>query len=163
MSPCIAWSRFVIKFFAGFFFFFLTTVKDLAGVGIFPSWPNPFGVLKTFQVRKWTLLPSLSQMLKTQNKNSCLGSCCAVCSAPRVVNPWEGIQCDELSPLTFARVGISQFWFGLSLLWPSAKSLWLGKGKLGVIQMTKCSFQTICIEVLSSLKRSIFGFNSPSF
>lgn len=116
-----------LNFLLAFFFFFLTTVKDLAGVGIFPSWPNPFGVLKTFQVRKWTLLPSLSQMLKTQNKNSCLGSCCAVCSAPRVVNPWEGIQCDELSPLAFARVGISQFWFGLSLLRPMQSHCDYGK------------------------------------
>lgn len=107
--------------------FFWPLKKIWPGWVLSPSLPNPFGVLKTFQVRKWTLLLSLSQMLKTQNKNSFLGSLCTVCSAPRVVKPWEGIQGNELSPLAFAGVVVFQFWFGLSLLWPMQSRCDYGK------------------------------------
>lgn len=141
----IAWSRFMINFLL-IFFFFLTTEKGLAGVGIFPSWPNPFGVLKTFQVRKWTLLPARIRYSKHKTKIAPWEAWRAASLRPQDGEPLRGkpgellppppgrwtpqraLPCNELSPQALTRAGPSRFSFGTSLLWPLQSCCDYGKG-----------------------------------
>lgn len=128
------------------FFFFLTTEKGLAGVGKFPSWPNPFGVLKTFQVRKWTLLPARIRYSKHKTKIAPWEAWRAASLRPQDGEPLRGkpgellppppgrwtpqraLPCNELSPRALTRAGPSRFSFGTSLLWPLQSCCDYGKG-----------------------------------
>lgn len=98
LNGCIYCLKQISDVFAVLFVCFDHWKKKLAGVGTLPSWPNPFGVLKTFQVRKWTLFPSLSEILKTKIKIAAWEAATLLCSAPRMVNPSEGLSAHEHLP-----------------------------------------------------------------
>lgn len=68
-------------------------------------------------------------MLKTQDKNSSLGSL-ESCFAPPPgpLTPQRALPCNELSPLALTRAGPSRFSFGMSLLWPLQSCCAYGKG-----------------------------------
>lgn len=161
MGPYIAGSKFMIKFLLAFFF--LTPEKDLAGVSIFPSWPNP---LVFWKLSKWEIepfYPAWVRCSKHKIKIAAWEAVTLLCSAPRMVNPSQGLQHTERAAPALVRDGPSHFSFRMSLLQPMWSRLWLWTGNLRVSQMSKSSFRTICTEVLSSWKGSVLGLNSSYF
>lgn len=152
MGPSIASSRSVINFLLFFFVCFFWPLKKICLEWVY--FPLDQILLVFWKLSKWENKPFYPIWVRHSKHKIKI----TACSAPRMVNPSEGPSVPGVSPLAFARAGASRFSFGMSFVWPMQSRC--DYGKLGVIQMTQCSFQTICVEALSPLKGSMSGFNS---